>query len=227
MFSVLKWEFVGPAGAVPSVQRRLAEHQRCHRRPRLDGRIFGAQGSPGLFFNIFDLLRTNRPDQRQLGGSHLPGSLRRLIRWTRSVRLPNGTLVLVLIILFDVNDDMNKAIKKETENNRVQLRKKERLRRGVGTKVVSNVERVIAIELLAACQAIEFLRPLKTTVPLEEVYKTVRARVRPWDKDRFMAPDIDAATQLLQEDKIWNSVKGTPLHGAINIAKSVFNPLWI
>jgi histidine ammonia-lyase len=30
---------------------------------------------------------------------------------------------------------------------------------------------VIAIELLAACQAIEFLRPMKTTTPLEEVYK--------------------------------------------------------
>jgi histidine ammonia-lyase len=30
------------------------------------------------------------------------------------------------------------------------------------------VEKVIAIELLAACQAIEFLRPLKTTQPLEE-----------------------------------------------------------
>lgn len=29
-------------------------------------------------------------------------------------------------------------------------------------QVVANVERVIAIELLAACQAIEFLRPLKT-----------------------------------------------------------------
>ena len=33
---------------------------------------------------------------------------------------------------------------------------------------------VVAIELLAACQAIEFLRPLKTTPPLEEVYKMVR-----------------------------------------------------
>ena len=30
-------------------------------------------------------------------------------------------------------------------------------------QVVRNVEKVIAIELLAACQAIEFLRPLKTT----------------------------------------------------------------
>lgn len=45
-------------------------------------------------------------------------------------------------------------------------------------QVVRNVERVIAIELLAACQAIEFLRPLKTTVPLEEVYRVVRSLVR-------------------------------------------------
>jgi histidine ammonia-lyase len=43
--------------------------------------------------------------------------------------------------------------------------------------VVENVERVIAIELLAACQAIEFLRPLKTTRPLEMVYETVRSVV--------------------------------------------------
>lgn len=45
-------------------------------------------------------------------------------------------------------------------------------------EVVENVEKVIAIELLAACQAIEFLRPLKTTVPLEEVYNVVRSVVR-------------------------------------------------
>lgn len=75
-------------------------------------------------------------------------------------------------------------------------------------QVVANVERVIAIELLAACQAIEFLRPLKTTVPLEEVYRVVRSVVGPWDRDRFMAPDIDAVTQLLQEGKIWDCVKG-------------------
>ena len=33
---------------------------------------------------------------------------------------------------------------------------------------------VIAIELLAACQAIEFLRPLKSTAPLEAIYDVVR-----------------------------------------------------
>ena len=44
--------------------------------------------------------------------------------------------------------------------------------------VVENVERIIAIELLAACQAIEFLRPLKTTAPLEAVYSLVRSVVK-------------------------------------------------
>ncbi|QQP42392.1 Histidine ammonia-lyase, partial [Caligus rogercresseyi] len=67
-------------------------------------------------------------------------------------------------------------------------------------EVVRNVEKVIAIELLAACQAIEFLRPLKTSIPLEEVIKTVRS-------DRFMSPDIDAVTELLRKEKIWGAVK--------------------
>ena len=45
-------------------------------------------------------------------------------------------------------------------------------------EVVEHVEQVLAIELLAACQAIEFHRPMKTTKPLEEVYKLVRTVVK-------------------------------------------------
>ncbi|KAM4748564.1 histidine ammonia-lyase-like [Rhinophrynus dorsalis] len=71
-------------------------------------------------------------------------------------------------------------------------------------KVVENVEHVLAIELLAACQGIEFLRPLRTTTPLEKVYDLVRSVVRPWNKDRFMAPDIEAARRLLVDQKIWD-----------------------
>ena len=36
-------------------------------------------------------------------------------------------------------------------------------------RVVKNLENVLAIELLAACQALEFKRPLHTTEPLEAV----------------------------------------------------------
>jgi len=73
--------------------------------------------------------------------------------------------------------------------------------------IVENVEYVLAIELLAACQAIEFLRPLKTTAPLEEVIRAVRAVARPWDQDRYMAPDIEAVRDLLREGKIWHAAR--------------------
>ncbi|XP_041059179.1 histidine ammonia-lyase [Carcharodon carcharias] len=70
-------------------------------------------------------------------------------------------------------------------------------------RVIEHAEQVLAIELLAACQGIEFLRPLKTTTPLEKVYDLVRTVVRPWIKDRFMAPDIEVVHQLLVEQKVW------------------------
>ncbi|KAK6993459.1 histidine ammonia-lyase [Biomphalaria glabrata] len=93
-------------------------------------------------------------------------------------------------------------------------------------RVVEHVEQVLGIELLAACQALEFLRPLKTTAPLEEVYRLVREVAKPWDKDRFMAPDIDAVAKLLQEEKIWTKVK--PMidhyHSVQSVETRVFSP---
>ncbi|KAE8296118.1 Histidine ammonia-lyase [Larimichthys crocea] len=71
-------------------------------------------------------------------------------------------------------------------------------------RVVEHVEQVLAIELLAACQGIEFLRPLRTTTPLEKVYELVRSVVKPWIKDRFMSPDIEAVHRLLLDQKVWN-----------------------
>ncbi|TKS73639.1 Histidine ammonia-lyase [Collichthys lucidus] len=68
-------------------------------------------------------------------------------------------------------------------------------------RVVEHVEQVLAIELLAACQGIEFLRPLRTTTPLEKVYELVRSVVKPWIKDRFMSPDIEAVHRLLLDQK--------------------------
>ncbi len=45
-------------------------------------------------------------------------------------------------------------------------------------EVVKHVEQVLAIELLAACQGMEFRRPTKTTAPLERVYELVRSVVK-------------------------------------------------
>jgi histidine ammonia-lyase len=60
---------------------------------------------------------------------------------------------------------------------------------------------VIAIELLAAAQGVEFHRPLKSSVWLERAIVQVRARVRRYKTDRFFAPDLAAATDLVRGDE--------------------------
>ncbi|GAB9469176.1 Histidine ammonia-lyase [Globisporangium polare] len=68
--------------------------------------------------------------------------------------------------------------------------------------VVEHVETVVAIEILAACQALDLLRPLRTTEALEALHALVRTRVAPLDKDRFMKPDIDAVIELVQSGAV-------------------------
>ena len=62
---------------------------------------------------------------------------------------------------------------------------------------VENLENVLAIELLAAAQGIEFRRPLRSSEPIEEAHSILRSRVAFWDRDRFAAPDIAAARDVL------------------------------
>lgn len=69
--------------------------------------------------------------------------------------------------------------------------------------VVEHVETVVAIELLAGCQALDLLRPLRTTAALEAVYSVVRSKVPPLVKDRFMQPDIDAVLELVRNGAIY------------------------
>jgi histidine ammonia-lyase len=69
-------------------------------------------------------------------------------------------------------------------------------------QVVANVRRVLAVELIAACQALEFLKPLESSPPLAAVYRLVRERVRPFDRDRYLAPEIEAVAELVREGAI-------------------------
>lgn len=63
--------------------------------------------------------------------------------------------------------------------------------------MAANSAVVIGIELLAAAQGIEFHRPHKSSPVLEEAVALVRTVVRPYDQDRFFAPDIAAAKALV------------------------------
>lgn len=66
--------------------------------------------------------------------------------------------------------------------------------------MVDNTETIVAIELLAAAQGIDFRRPLKTSHFLESIHAAIRKRVEHYDKDRFFAPDIEAIKQLITEE---------------------------
>jgi histidine ammonia-lyase len=74
-------------------------------------------------------------------------------------------------------------------------------------QVVENVENVLAIEMMAAVQGLEFHRPLKTTEPLENVYQLVREVVKPLDEDRYMKPDLEHCVKMLQTCQVWNAVQ--------------------
>ena len=66
-------------------------------------------------------------------------------------------------------------------------------------RVMQNVQRVLAIELLTAAQAIDFRRPHKTSPVLEGVYATLRNKIPFMDRDRILHNDLVATEQLLNQ----------------------------
>lgn len=69
-------------------------------------------------------------------------------------------------------------------------------------EMADNVRSIIAIEWLAACQGLDFRAGLRSTESLELARQMLRARVACYDHDRFFAPDIEAATELLRRHKL-------------------------
>jgi histidine ammonia-lyase len=63
--------------------------------------------------------------------------------------------------------------------------------------VAINVRRIVAIELLAACQGIDFRRPLQSSGPLEAAHALVRRVVPRYAEDRYFAADIAQADELI------------------------------
>jgi histidine ammonia-lyase len=58
--------------------------------------------------------------------------------------------------------------------------------------MVENSATIVGIEAMAAAQGIEFHRPLTSSEPVEETVRQIRSRVASYERDRFLAPDIEA-----------------------------------
>lgn len=65
--------------------------------------------------------------------------------------------------------------------------------------MAENTRGILAVELLAACQGLDFRAPLKSTSQLEKIKAELRSHVAFYDKDRYFAPDIEKANMHLKQ----------------------------
>lgn len=70
------------------------------------------------------------------------------------------------------------------------------------SKIIENIERILAIELMNASQAIEFRRPLKSSDFIEMFLKSFREEVPLVHEDRILHYDIQKSVAFLQSFQI-------------------------
>jgi len=86
-------------------------------------------------------------------------------------------------------------------------------------RVLDNLEFILAIELLSACQAIEFRRPLKSSVLLEFAHDYVREYVGFAEEDRIFADDINKVAGLIKDFSFVEKLNEVALSKNINLNK--------
>lgn len=69
-------------------------------------------------------------------------------------------------------------------------------------KVVDNLEKILAIELLSAAQAFDFRKPLKSSVLLEECHNYVRRYIDHAVEDRRFGNDIEACIRIVKNKEL-------------------------
>lgn len=72
--------------------------------------------------------------------------------------------------------------------------------------VIENVFSVLAIELMAACQALDMRAPLQPSAPIQRAYAMVRQRVSFAECDRVYENDMLKTIELVKDDSFRDSV---------------------
>ena len=66
-------------------------------------------------------------------------------------------------------------------------------------RVIENVEKVLAIELMTAAQALDFRRPLQSSIAIENFVSTFRKEVSFNEQDRVLHDDMLKAVEFIQQ----------------------------
>ena len=74
-------------------------------------------------------------------------------------------------------------------------------------KIMQNLENVLAIELMTAAQALEFLKPLKPGIGTSIAYNEIRMIIKPLNNDRLLYKDLKKLLELIKNDSLLNAVE--------------------
>jgi histidine ammonia-lyase len=82
--------------------------------------------------------------------------------------------------------------------------------------MAENASAIVAIELLAATQGVEFHEPLTSSSTLEAVHRLVRVQVSRLTNDRYFHPDIAKAIALVRSGAVIAAARDVPLPEVIH-----------
>ncbi|MBC8300105.1 MAG: aromatic amino acid lyase, partial [Pelagibacterales bacterium] len=69
-------------------------------------------------------------------------------------------------------------------------------------RVIENLEKILAIELLCSVQALDFYNPLKSGLKIDKCYNYIRSKIKHCEKDRIFTSDIDNAIEIIKSKKL-------------------------
>ncbi|PIE53901.1 MAG: histidine ammonia-lyase [Dethiosulfovibrio peptidovorans] len=76
-----------------------------------------------------------------------------------------------------------------------------------GTRILRNVQKVLGIEVLCACQGIDFSKPLQPGKGTKAAYDRIRQDIPFLEKDIFLHPLMEQAIQLVRSGEIVRAVE--------------------
>ncbi|RFU11565.1 histidine ammonia-lyase [Rhodobacteraceae bacterium W635] len=78
----------------------------------------------------------------------------------------------------------------------------------------ANLARILGVEAMCAAQGVEFRAPLQTSAALQGVLARLRSRVATIHEDRYLAPDLEAAGEMVASGALCDWLDLPELEGA-------------
>jgi histidine ammonia-lyase len=127
----------------------------------------------------------------------------------------SGFMMAQIVAAALVNEARLRAQPASTDSIPTDANKEDHVSMGVAAALkaraaVELLETVLALELMTAAQALEFLKPLRAGAGVDAAYRKLRTAVAPLGTDRVLADDIQVAEGLVRAGafaEIWREVE--------------------